>query len=130
MIQLLVAAIIGLGVAQTGADLCPPDCSHCAVVAVASPCCAAMNSKEAVPAGPDKTGDRPVCDHGGYCNVSDANKDAFSVQRTVDVDVASRAPALGVLAPEWPVRQPCFSLMSLPQGRHPPLYTLHCSLIM
>ncbi|WP_284153416.1 hypothetical protein [Desulfofustis limnaeus] len=130
MIQLLVAAIAGLGVAQAGADLCPPDCSQCGVVAVASPCCAAMNGKEAVPADPDKTGDRPVCDHGGYCTASDANKDAFSVQRSVDVDVASRAPALVVVVPEWPVRQLCFSLMSLPQARHPALYTLHCSLIM
>ncbi|WP_143170608.1 hypothetical protein [Desulfopila aestuarii] len=130
IIQLLVAAIVSLGIAQAGIDLCPPDCSHCGVAAVVSPCCDNMVADEVAAPVPVKAGHRPDCDHGSYCDASDAKNAVIPVHRAVDTDFASIAPALVVVVPELSVRYHSISLKSPPQGRQPALYTLHCSLII
>lgn len=130
IIQLLVAAIVSLGFAQARVDLCPPDCSHCGVVAVASSCCGNMSADKVAAPVLVKTGHRPVCDHGGYCDAINAKNDVLPVPRAVQTDFASIAPVITILVPEQPVRYHSFSLKSPPQGRQPALYTLHCSLLI
>ena len=130
IIQLLVAAIVSLGIAQAGVDLCPPDCSHCGVVTVASPCCENMSADEVAAPVPVQKGTRPDCDQGSYCDAIDVQKDVLPVHRAVETDCASIAPVGIVLVPELPARHHSFSLKSPPQDRQPALYTLHCSLLI
>lgn len=130
IIQLLVAAIVGLGIAQAGGDLCPPDCSHCGVAAVASSCCENVSADEVAAPVPDNTGPQPDCDYGSYCDAIDAKSTVLSVHRAADTDCTAIAPAGVVLVAELPVRYHSFSLKSPPQERQPALYTLHCSLLI
>lgn len=138
IIQLLVAALVSLGIAQAGGDLCPPDCSHCGVVAaqsvaVQSPCCAGMRTGEtaAVPA-PVKTGPGSACEHGSYCDTIDLKNDVIPVIRALDSDFAWMTSvttvAVSIQVPN--VRHHAFSLKSPPPGRQPARYTLHCSLLI
>jgi len=133
IIQLLVAAIVGLGIAQAGVELCPPACSHCGVVTVASPCCDDMIGDGSAASTPVKTGHRPDCDHGIYCDAIDAKNYAIPVNRSVDKDLASIEPAAAtvvVSVPAFPVRYPSFSLKSPPPGKQPAIYISHCSLLI
>lgn len=130
IIHLLMAAIVSLGIAQARVDLCPPDCSHCGVVTVVSPCCDTMSADEVATHVPIKTEHRADCSTGGYCNAIDSKNDVLPVHRAVDTDFASFAVVRVVLIPELPVRYHSFPLRSPSKERHPALYTLHCSLLI
>jgi len=132
IIQLLVAAIVSLGIAQAGVELCPPTCSHCGVVAVASACCDDMSDGGAAVPTPVKTGHGPDCNHGIYCETIDAKNYAIAVNSSVDNGLAPVEPAAAVVVsvPVFPVRYPFFSLKSPSPGKQPAIYISHCSLLI
>ena len=125
-----MVAIVSLGIAQAGVDFCPPDCSHCGVVTVVSPCCDTVSGDEVAAHVPVKTEHRGDCSPGSYCDALDLKNDVLPVHSAVDTDFASLAVVRVVLVPELPVRYHALPLKSPPHGRQPALYTLHCSLLI
>ena len=131
IIQLLVVAIVGIGIAApAGGDLCPPDCSHYVVANDTSSCCDNMCSNKATAPAPAERGPQFACVHGGYCDNSGVEKSALAVPRAVVSDITSIKPAIAALMQELPVRYHFFSLKPPSLWRQPAFYTLHCSLVI
>ena len=130
IIPLLVAAIGSFSIANAGADFCPPDCSHCGIEDVVSPCCDDMNTDREVTAAPDRDSHGNGYRHGSYCDAIERGGKVLSVNPGVDIDYASAVHTAVFSLPDLPARQYTHFLKSPPHWRIPSLYTLHCALLI
>ena len=104
IIQLLVAAIVSIGITHADVDLCRPDCNHCGVITAASPCCDNMSADEVAATVPVKTGHRSDCTHGSFCDAVASKNDLLPVHHVVETDFATITPVRVVLVPDLPIR--------------------------
>ncbi len=130
IIQLLIAAIVTLGLSQAGGDFCPPECSQCNFVTESPSCCEKMDTDKNSPSVFHKSKKGHECDHGGYCDAIDTPNDAIITHRLVGPDYDYIYHFVVTALTEQPLAHFFFSFESPPKRTHPPLYTLHCSFII
>ncbi len=128
IIQLLIAAIVSLGIAHAGGDVCPPACTHCGSKVIVT-CCDDMAGHAEGHADAQRT-DRQKseqCEHGSFCpGTGDADNVVaqFTLPKS-DYAVAllpGMSPAV-IITVQYTYAEP-------PQGPPPEknssIYTLNC----
>lgn len=133
LIQLLLAAIVSLGIAQAGGEVCPPGCSHC-LASVSPSCCDDMGRDVGPDHMPGNTGDgqRPAdCGHGSLCPGNSVQNEVAVGFTVPSFELASVLPAVAAFIPlDHPLVHITIRPQSLLLGKPPAIYTLNCSFLI
>lgn len=133
IIQLLIVALVGMGVSQAGGVLCSVGCSHCETAMTVS-CCDDMvlNSGHGKkPCLPEKKSMPSGCDHAEICLDISGWLDMAGYYFSIDVENTSAL----VHAVVPPPRHSGFQTLSAffhppPPTRSSPIYTVNCSFLI
>lgn len=135
IIQLLVAAIVSLGVARAGVDGCPPDCPHRPdAVSIVFSCCDEMGGGSGSGHLPKNGGDQQSsagCEQDAFCPTGTEKVTAIAAFTSPGLETAVLIPAAASFRPPAHGAPPSAIVFpSPPTGKTPALYTLNCSLLI
>ena len=133
-IPLLLAVIFSIGLSQAGTNLCPPECGHCFTAKALPSCCDDIGGGSGGAHVPENAGNDhndPGCDSGSLCTNVSEQLQTIASRAVPNVEPLADYPGIPSFCPsDHPRTFSTFRAKSPPLVTQPPIYTLHCSLLI